>query len=82
MQPRSRDDRKWLAALGCHLDKLIKRKGYSSPYEFWLESDIDISRTTLNYVLRGQMDVKATTLKKIASALELEIDDLLKNIRH
>lgn len=79
MQPRSKEDSKWLKALGQHLEKVIKKKGYSSPYEFWINSDIEISRATLNYVLKGEMDVKATTLKKIAAALELDVEDLLRN---
>lgn len=75
---RSKDDEKWLKALGNHLSYLIKEKGYKSPYEFWIESAGDsISRANLDYLLKGEVDTKATTLKKIADALDIEYKELL-----
>lgn len=66
--------------MGAGLEKLIKEEGFLSPYDFWLQSDVGISRGTLNYVLRGEVDVKATTLKKIANALGYELDELFKKL--
>ncbi len=70
---RSKEDEKWLRTLGEHLQKMIRERGYKSPYEFWVQvAGDDISRATLNYILNGRVDVKATTLRKIASLLEIE----------
>ena len=60
--------------LGKHINSLILEKGYKSPYEFWIERvGDDISRASLNYLLTGKVDVKATTLRKLASALDVEL---------
>lgn len=74
---RSKAEDVWLASLGIQISKLIKKKGHNSPYEFWI-NDIgdEISRANLNYVLNGRVDMKATTLKKIADALGVEYSDL------
>lgn len=76
---RNRDDEKWLQQLGQRIHKLIEHRGHKSPYEFWIHAAGDsISRANLNYVIKGQVDVKATTLKKIADALEVEYSELFK----
>lgn len=63
-------DVKWLQDLGKHIDLLIKRKGYTSAYDFWVNKAGDhISRATLNYILAGKSDPKATTLRTIAKLL-------------
>lgn len=75
---RSNDEERWLKALGNHIRQLIETKGYKSPYEFWVNNIGDqISRTTLNYILTGAVDVKATTLRKIARALGVNPKDIL-----
>jgi DNA-binding Xre family transcriptional regulator len=75
---RSKRDEKWLKAIGVHIHKLILEKGYKSPYDFWINKIGDeISRATLNYILTGKVDVKATTLNKIAEGLRVEPKELL-----
>ncbi len=74
----SKEDKRWLEALGSHLDKLILQNGYKSPYEFWIEEAGDhLSRATLNYILNGEVDLKITTLRKFATLLEVEPKDIL-----
>ena len=64
--------------LGKRIDKEIKKRGYSSPYEFWVEKAGDhISRASLNYILTGKTDVKITTLVLIAKLLKVKTRDLL-----
>lgn len=68
----STNDTLWLNALGDHLRQKILQRGYKSPYEFWIQSLGDeVSRASLNYILNGRVDVRATTLKRIADALEM-----------
>ena len=76
---RSKEDEKWLKGLGSNIEKLIKQKGYDSPYNFWIEAvGDDISRSALNYILNGRVDVKVTTIRKLANALGVEPAQLLK----
>lgn len=78
---KSEKDRKnnaWLKSLGKKIEKVIHDKGYRSPYEFWVERVGDeISRSGLNFILTGQRDPRITTLKLIANALDVQIEDLL-----
>ena len=75
---RTAEDDKWLKALGSHIRILIETNGFQSPYDFWVSTIGDqISRTTLNYILNGAVDVKATTLRKIAKALKVPIKDVM-----
>ena len=74
---RSKEDEKWLQALGDHLQKMIKERGYKSHYDFWVQvAGDDISRAALNYILNGRVDVKATTLRKFANLLEIDTKEL------
>lgn len=74
---RSKEDERWLQALGDHLQKMLKERGYKSHYDFWVQvAGDDISRAALNYILNGRVDVKATTLKKFANLLEVEPKEL------
>lgn len=77
---RTPDDEKWLKSLGKHIAKLIEKKGYASPYDFWIQEmgDASLSRSNLNYILKGQVDVQASTLKKIADGLGVPVHQLLK----
>ncbi len=64
--------------LGKRIESEIKKMGYASPYEFWIEKAGDhISRATLNYIINGQSDVKITTLKTLARLLKVKTRDLL-----
>jgi len=53
-------------------------KGYKSAYEFWIQEIGDeISRATLNNIINGKFDVKATSLRKIAIALKINPKEIL-----
>jgi hypothetical protein len=67
-----------LEILGKRIQKLILEKGYSSIYDFWVNAPFDgeLSRATLNSIVKGKTDIKITTLSKIAYALEIELCDL------
>lgn len=76
---RTQDEEKWLKSLGKRISKLIKKKGYASPYDFWIHTVGDsMSRSNLDYILKGQVDVRATSLKKIAEALDMTPQQLIK----
>ncbi|MGZ3693639.1 MAG: hypothetical protein ACXVBE_08630 [Bdellovibrionota bacterium] len=78
---RSKEDQKWLEAVGRRLQKAILAQGYASPYVFWVEELGDeISRSTLHYILEGKVDAKGTTYKKIADSLKLPVHELFKGI--
>ncbi len=75
---KRRAENAWLKRLGKHIEQLIQKKGYESPYEFWLEKVGDeMSRTTLNYVLTGKFDSKVSTLKKLADNLGVSLSELV-----
>ena len=75
----SRADKEWLKALGRHIERLILEGGYKSAYEFWIEcAGDDLSRATLNYVLKGETDPKATTLRTIARLLKIHPSRMLE----
>jgi transcriptional regulator with XRE-family HTH domain len=66
----SSKDAVWLANLGKHIEALIREKGYDSVYDFWIQkAGDDVSRATLNYIVAGKTDPKATTLRLIARLL-------------
>lgn len=76
---KSKVDEQWLKALGLHVATLIQKRGYASPYEFWIECAGDhLSRSALNYILSGKKDAKATTLRTLAQLLEVSPSELLK----
>lgn len=75
---RSNADKKWLAALGKNIERLIQEKGYSSVYDFWVQKAGDqISRASLNFIVAGKTDPKATTLRTLARLLKVEEAELL-----
>ena len=75
---RTKADEKWLNALGSHLEKLIKQEGYKSVYDFWIhKAGDDISRATLNFIVAGKSNPKATTLKTLAHLLEVKPSEIL-----
>lgn len=74
----SEADKRWLKHLGEHLDKLIKEKGYSSPYQFWIEKAGDtLPRATINSILKGSNDARASTLRKLAKLLGVKPSKIL-----
>lgn len=72
-------DQKWLKALGKNIELLIKEKGYHSVYDFWVQKAGDhIARASLNYIVRGSTDPKASTLKLIARLLKIPMKRLFE----
>lgn len=75
---KNKTESKWLAGLGKRLHQLILDAGYSSPYEFWIEkAGDDISKSGLNFIINGQSNPKATTLKTLADHLGVKPSDIL-----
>ena len=65
-----------LSNLGKNIAKQIKKQGYESQEQFaW---QIEIPKTTLSRIIRGKGDVRISKLAKIANALNVKVDDLLK----
>ncbi len=74
----SSKDEVWLAKLGRHIEGLILAGGYSSVYDFWVQkAGDDVSRATLNYIIAGKTDPKASTLRMIARLLGVKPSCLL-----
>ena len=74
---KSSKDEKWLKAFGAHISQLIEKKGYSSPYDFWIKKgDEMISRATLNYIIQGKSDPKLSTLRILARMLRVNVREL------
>jgi transcriptional regulator with XRE-family HTH domain len=65
-----------LAVLGRNIAALIKKRGFESQELFACE--IDLPKTTLSRIIRGTGDVRISKLAKIAKALKVKVDDLLK----
>ena len=75
---KSKIDQQYLRGLGRRINFLILQKGFSSPYEFWIEKSDDLfSRATLNYILTGKANPRATTLRAIAEGLGVHLKELL-----
>lgn len=73
-----KEDREWLVRLGKQIEDLIRKRGYKSPYDFWInQAGDDISRSTLNYILKGRVDPKATTLRVLAKLLAVKPSKLI-----
>ncbi|MFA5582608.1 MAG: helix-turn-helix transcriptional regulator [Bacteriovoracaceae bacterium] len=64
----------WSEWFGNRIRSLIEKKGYKSPYDFWIqECGDDISRATLDNILNGRYDPKISTIRKIARALNISL---------
>ena len=75
---KSKADAKWLADLGNHVHQLILDAGYKSSYDFVNEvAGDDISKSGLNFIINGESDPKATTLRALAKHLGIKPSDLL-----
>ena len=71
-------DKKWLTALGKHIESLIRARGYESAYDFWVNSASDhFSRAALQYIIAGKRDPKATSLYILAKLLGVKPSVLL-----
>lgn len=70
--PRKVSNNKKLKEFGEHLKTLIRRRGYKSAYDFWIErAGDDISRMTLHYIITGQREPKLFTLILLMDLLEV-----------
>lgn len=67
-----------LRRFGKHLEALILKAGYSSPYEFWVQKAGDeMARASLNYLIAGKREPKLLTLTLLADLLEIPPSELL-----
>ncbi len=72
--------KEWLEEFGEHLRSLIKDKGYNSPHDFWINSEIriyDLEKRTIYQVIKGEKDLKCSTIRKFAAALKVRESVLL-----
>ena len=75
---KTKNEEKWLSELGNHIHKLIKNAGHKSVYNFWIEkAGDDISKSGLNFIINGESNPKATTLKALADHLGIRPSDIL-----
>lgn len=76
--PKSKEDIEYLKRVGERISQAIQKNGYKSVYDFWINSiGDDISRSTLNAIVKGETDMSLTTLRKISKALKIRGGDLL-----
>jgi hypothetical protein len=70
---------RYLRALGANLHRIIISKGYVSPYDFWIQKAGDeMSRASLNYIIAGARDPRASTLRTLAKLLKVHPKTLLE----
>jgi hypothetical protein len=73
------DDRRFLKRLGEEIRHLIlEEKGYKSLDAFYLEFHDLIAKPTLYQICDGQRDMKLSTLRSLAKALDISLPDLLE----
>lgn len=74
------DDRAFLKRLGKRIEKIIiEERGYSSLDAFSLEFHELIAKPTLYQVCQGKRDMKVSTLRGLAEALDLSLVELIKS---
>lgn len=67
-----------LRRFGRHLENLILKQGYSSPYDFWVQTAGDeMARASLNYLIAGKREPKLLTLRLLANLLEVSPAELM-----
>jgi Cro/C1-type HTH DNA-binding domain len=73
----SQTDRAYLKVIGRRVARIIlEERGYSSLDAFALENSDLISKPTLYDLCAGRRDMKLTTLRGLAEALETTVSDL------
>jgi hypothetical protein len=71
-------DQDWLKRFGKNVEELILKRGFKSPYDFWVnKAGDDLSRAALNYIVAGRTDPKATTLRVLAKLLDVKPSKLI-----
>jgi hypothetical protein len=74
------DDKAFLKKLGKKIEKIIlEEKGYRSLDAFALEYHDLIAKPTLYQICAGERDMKISTLRGIAKALERSAESLLRD---
>lgn len=72
------DDRAFLKELGQRVERvIIQEMGYSSLDAFSMEHHDLIAKPTLYQICQGKRDMKISTLRRLASALRVTIEELL-----
>ncbi|MBX3032599.1 MAG: helix-turn-helix domain-containing protein [Bdellovibrionaceae bacterium] len=67
-----------LRRFGKHLEGLILKQGYSSAYDFWVQTAGDeMARASLNYLISGKREPKLLTLILLADLLEVSLSELM-----
>lgn len=80
---RKSKNAKHLEAFGRHLEGLIRKKGYSSAYDFWIKkAGDDLSRASLNYILKGEREPRLITLLLLMDLLNVTPDQLFSFVEH
>lgn len=64
----------FLKKLGKHIAKIRKEKGFSQD-RLYIESEL--ARRTIDRLETGQVDPRATTLKKISKTLKVPLSELV-----
>lgn len=73
-----KEDRDFLRKLGNRIEQIILvEKGYASLDAFSLEHHERIAKPTLYQICAGERDMKISTLRGLATALSIEVTDLL-----
>lgn len=74
---KNKGDLAYLKALGKNVQRIMKEKGYETPYDFWINRAGDeLSRAAINYIVTGESDPKATTIRALARLLGVEPREL------
>ncbi len=72
-------DRAFLKKLGKKIEKMIlEEKGYRSLDAFALEHNDRIAKPTLYQICEGRRDMKISTLRGLAVALEISLAELVR----
>ncbi len=72
-------DSETLRRFGKHIRLLIQKRGYSSPYEFWVQqAGEEMSRASLNYILAGKREPKLLTILTLARLLRVPPHELFE----
>lgn len=73
------EEKAFLKKLGKKIEQIIlKEKKYRSLDSFALEFSDLIAKPTLYQICQGKRDMKVTTMRRLAIALELDITNLMK----
>jgi hypothetical protein len=75
------DDKQYLRRLGRRIEKIILGElGYKSLDAFALEHHDLIAKPTLSQICKGKRDMKITTLRGLAKALDRALEDLVSEL--